>query len=229
MALASSVLVPFKINAQPALPVVNGNINFASGFLKFDTGNIGNAHSITSFSNVVVGTANGAYNGLSNAVVTWTPFSFNPPDAEVKPLWQISTNGVNYSFDATSIFLVFQNSGYVDLRGTGVAHVTGHADTPGTWTLAAQLTGSFFTFSATTMSTNGFFPNLTLVSQTNGVVTFSWNSLPGQPYQVEYASDLPATNWQSLGDVIFATDTTTVTNDTPSPAPRRYYRVVLKD
>jgi len=229
VAAAAAVFVSPSTQAQAGAPAINGNVNFASGFLAFDTGNIGSAHSITSFSNVTVGTATGAYSGLSNAVVSWTPFIFNPPDASVKPLWSFASNGVTYSFDATSISLIFQSSGYLNLRGTGIAHVTGYADTPGTWTFAALLNGPKYTFSATAMSTNTFIPVITSLGQTNGAVTFSWNSVVGQTYQMQYTSDLSATNWQDLGDPIVATGSTIVTNDSPAPAPRRFYRVVLPD
>lgn len=229
VAAAAAVLLSGKSHAQAGAPPIDGNINFASGFLTFDTGNIATAHSVTSFSNVVVGTATGAYGALSNAVVTWTPFLFNPAAPSVKPLWSVSTNGLTYSFDATSVSLIFQNSGYVNLRGAGVAHITGYADTPGTWTLAALLNGSKYTFSATSMSTNSLIPTITFLGSTNGNFSFSWNSAPGQTYQVQFATNLPATNWQNLGDAIVATGSTVTTNDNSAPTPRRFYRVVLQD
>ncbi len=226
---AAAFLISPGTRAQAGAPPINGNINFHSGFLTFDTGNIGSARAINSFSNVVAGTATGAYSALSNVVVSWTPFTFTPPAVSVKPLWTFSTNGVTYSFDATSVSLVFQNSGYLNLRGTGVAHVTGYADTLGTWTLAALLNGGDFTFSATTMSTNALIPVITSLGLTNGDLTFSWNSNPGQTYQVQYSPDLSPTNWQNLGATIVATGSIITTNDTPAPAPRRFYRILVKD
>jgi hypothetical protein len=218
----------FRVQAQPGVPI-NGNISFASGFLTFDTSNIGTAKSITGFSNVVVGMATGAYGSLSNAAITWTPFTFNPPAASVKPLWTFTTNGVTSSFDATSVSLIFQNSGFLNLRGSGVAHMTGYADTPGTWTLAAQLVSAKYTFSATAMTSNSLIPTITYLGQTNGYLNFSWNSVQGQSYQLQFTADPGSTNWQNLGDPIVASGTTVLTNDSPSPAPRRFYRVVLQD
>jgi hypothetical protein len=229
LSVAVAVSAAFTTQAQPAAPPINGNLSFVSGFLTFDTSNIGTARSILSYSNVVAGTGTGAYGGVSNAVFTWTPFTFNPPAASVKPLWTYTTNGVTYSFDATSVSLIFQNSGFLNLRGTGVAHITGYLDTPGTWTLAAQLVSSKYTLSATAMATNSLIPTITCLGQTNGYLNFSWNSLAGQSYQIQFTADPGSTNWQNLGDPIVASGPTVITNDNPSPAMSRFYRVVLKD
>jgi uncharacterized repeat protein (TIGR03803 family) len=60
-----------------------------------------------------------------------------------------------------------------------------------------------------------------------GSMNLTWNSFPGDEYQVEFKPALTATNWTILGPkVITATNMTSVTND-PGTDVERYYRVQL--
>ncbi len=68
-------------------------------------------------------------------------------------------------------------------------------------------------------------PSFTLVNQTTNAFIFSWNSLAGLVYQVQYRTNLLQAGWLDLGSPIPATaDTTSLTNHF-GPEPQRYYRV----
>lgn len=77
---------------------------------------------------------------------TFSLFTFNPSPASPFTLWSFSAGGTLYSFDATSVVISAQNANFLDLEGTGVAHVTGFADTAGTWSITATGAGPTFTF-----------------------------------------------------------------------------------
>jgi hypothetical protein len=71
-------------------------------------------------------------------------------------------------------------------------------------------------------------PAFETVTQTNGSVEFTWSSLPGQVYQLQYTSNLSPPGWSSFGEPITATNTTMSAVDAMSSEPRRYYRILLK-
>lgn len=70
-------------------------------------------------------------------------------------------------------------------------------------------------------------PVFTSVTQTNGLITFTWRSVAEQTYQIQYTSNLFKPNWNNLGGVISAFGSTTTAYDLIGPDPQRFYRVVL--
>jgi hypothetical protein len=63
----------------------------------------------------------------------------------------------------------------------------------------------------------------TTVTRAGGVITLTWNTIPGRTYHLEFASD-PAGPWSPLGtDTVAAGDTATAT-DSAGGAARRFYR-----
>lgn len=60
-----------------------------------------------------------------------------------------------YSFDATSMTVTHPNATTVNITGSGIAHITGFADTLGTWTVTATGSGVDFTFGAFTGAGQG--------------------------------------------------------------------------
>lgn len=66
------------------------------------------------------------------------------------------------------------------------------------------------------------------VTQANGQILISWNSAPGQSYQVQYSPDLNYPYWYNLGPAITAVGSITSTSDAIGPDPQRFYRVVLQ-
>ena len=81
-----------------------------------------------------------------------------------------------------------------------------------------------FTVVVTASSNNAPPLKIQSITLSNGVITIAWNSVTGQLYQVQYKGDFSATNWQTLGTNIMATNTVTTATDT-SGNLQRFYRV----
>jgi hypothetical protein len=191
-------------------------------------GPAGSATAITNFSSdTVTSSAPGNYAGLGGLVAGWSPFAFAPAVVPVVPLWTFSTNGSTYSFDATSVQLDFQNTNFINIYGSGIAHLTGYADTPGTWSIGIGQIGSSYTFAASTSVSATNLPLLQYVPKTNGTVDFTWKALWGQPYQVQTSTNLSQTNWINLGGVVTTTNPVATLSDVIGPDPNRFYRVIL--
>jgi hypothetical protein len=87
----------------------------------------------------------------------------------------------------------------------------------------ARFVASDFTTYATCV-----FPPPAIMSptQTNGVVSFAWNAIPGEVYQVLYKSNLSQTGWISLGGSLLTTSGILSVSDRTTNS-QRFYRVVL--
>jgi uncharacterized repeat protein (TIGR03803 family) len=70
-------------------------------------------------------------------------------------------------------------------------------------------------------------PTFQTIAQTNGMITFTWSTVSGQQYQVQYNTNLPAGNWLNLGSVILPTNSLATYAEPIAPGTRRFYRVVL--
>ncbi len=70
-------------------------------------------------------------------------------------------------------------------------------------------------------------PVLQTATPASGNVSLTWNSVPQQTYQVQYASSPSQMNWTNLGSAIMATNGTLSLPDSPGPAQQRFYRVVI--
>ena len=68
-------------------------------------------------------------------------------------------------------------------------------------------------------------PQIGPVAVRNGLISFTWNSLPGQTYRLQFKSDLKASAWQDIVDVPATNVTTTVTESLGSP--QGFYRLFL--
>ena len=142
---------------------ITGTIQFTGG-AQLDNADLGLATSFVSIygstgpgSNpaVIGGAETGNYTGIpSGTTAAFTPFNFaTPPAGGVIPLWTLTVGGVTYSFDATSIQIVHQDSFFLNIGGEGIAHISGMTDTIGTWSITD--TGGdgalpLFTFGAAT-------------------------------------------------------------------------------
>jgi len=58
-------------------------------------------------------------------------------------------------------------------------------------------------------------------------VSFSFGTLAGRQYQVQYKDDLGLPDWQPLGGVYLGTGSPVVVMDAIDSHPQRFYRVVL--
>jgi hypothetical protein len=73
-------------------------------------------------------------------------------------------------------------------------------------------------------------PTFLTKSMTGGNFQFSWNAVntyPAVGYQVQYTTNLVATNWINLGWVLTGSGTTVSSTDTVSTNRQRFYRVLL--
>ena len=68
---------------------------------------------------------------------------------------------------------------------------------------------------------------LQITSVNTGQRELIWSAQPGKSYRVEYKTDLSSSTWNSLGQVITATDSTASALDTTATSEKRFYRVAL--
>jgi hypothetical protein len=205
---------------------ISGSVSF-TGSAHLDA-KIATATLVSNFSNVfAVGNTNGSYSALTNAPATWMPLTFSPPTTPLAPLWSCDSNGVTYSFDATSMRIVFTNSSFLDIQGTGIAHITGYADTPGIWTLGLQQFGSSVSFSASTIISPTNLPVIYGLLITNGNFEMSWNALAGQPYQLQTTPSLDEPAWSNVVGVITTSNSTASASCSIGPGPGGFFRVAL--
>lgn len=71
------------------------------------------------------------------------------------------------------------------------------------------------------------FPSFESFSRNNGMIQFSWRSLAGLSYQVQYRTQLTQDDWVNLGAPKTATTSVVSATDSLAAAPARFYRVVL--
>lgn len=215
--------------AYGAQPYINGSLSF-TGNAGMDA-KISTATTFTNFANVTaVPETNGSYAPLGHgAPATWTPFVFNPNSMPVIPLWTCVSNGVTYSFDATSMMVVFSSSNFLDIQGAGIAHITGYADTPGIWTIGVQQIGASVSFSASTIVSQTNLPMVHCSQGTNKVFTMNWNALPGQAYQLQTSTDASnPSGWGNAGGLITTNGMTATASYTNNGSEAgRIFRVML--
>jgi hypothetical protein len=60
-----------------------------------------------------------------------------------------------------------------------------------------------------------------------GVVSLTWDALPGLKYQLQFTTNLAPANWSNVNAVILAATNTITASDTNSSAPARFYRFVM--
>lgn len=129
------------ITAQ-ATPITGGVVFQGGTFVA--NNDLANATGFSSISSSTVLAGNGSYSSLSGNLVNWTAFDFKPSlNPNPVTLWSFSdlNTGFTYSFSATSVIVVQQNSGFLSLMGHGVARITGigstYSNTEGSWTLTS--------------------------------------------------------------------------------------------
>jgi hypothetical protein len=59
-----------------------------------------------------------------------------------------------------------------------------------------------------------------------GGLTLTWTSVPGASYQLQYTSDLAASNWINIGPAVIASGSITAASDTFTNS-QRFYRVLV--
>jgi hypothetical protein len=67
-------------------------------------------------------------------------------------------------------------------------------------------------------------PIIQSIQISNAIVTLSWNSIAGQAYQLQSATNLPSANWTELAPNVIAVGPTAA-QSTPATEEERYFRV----
>lgn len=151
--LALTLLVAVTVKATPIV----GEITFNGGTIVLGdsanniTTNVTSATQILGYTGPQsVNTTSGHYVGATGSV-TFSTFKFS--DSGVLPLWTLSVGPTTYSFDATNIVnnsFISGGSNFLNLSGSGIAHITGLTSSVGIWSLTSTSTSTKFTFGATT-------------------------------------------------------------------------------
>jgi hypothetical protein len=58
-------------------------------------------------------------------------------------------------------------------------------------------------------------------------ITLTWNAVAGQPYQLQYKTNLSQGDWTNLGAIITATNKTMSVSDFSPIDPQRFYRLIV--
>jgi len=133
-------VVGLWMSAQ-AQPGINGTISFVGGATL--DGPLATATAFTGYTGpsgsgspvVLGGSTTGDFAGVvGGTAATFSLFTFSPA-APVNPLWSFTYGGKLYSFSATSITVDYQSSVFLDITGTGVAHIDGFTDTIGSFSI----------------------------------------------------------------------------------------------
>lgn len=175
--IAGAVLA--AASAQANLLPISGSISFA-GIATLDNAVLSSATTLTStvvfvntdsgdyatvpsnfgptsgtFKLTSTGTASGT--GTAGSPGLMSDYTFSPPQGAVTPLWAFTSSGLSYSFDATSMTAAYDSTRQVwNIGGSGIASITGFADTSGTWNASVGAQGGAFFFgSAATVPDGG--------------------------------------------------------------------------
>jgi subtilase family serine protease len=144
-------------------------------------------------------------------------FWFNSPDGMTPDQLQVNWNGSTVT-NLTNI-PVFPGNGWAEFQF--VVSATG----TGTVLQFAFLNDPSY-FALDDISVQPIPPPLfQSVTRSGSTLNFSWSTLPGAGYQVQYKTNLSQAAWLNLGSVTHATGTTLSRTDSIGPDPARFYRI----
>lgn len=155
--LGGVALITVSVQAVP----INGAISFDGGYALVGGANFLSASAANILTaSVTPGQATGTYASLNGGYAfsgpdTFGPIQVNPTPVTVIPLWQFTTGGITYSFDATSVSLLVKTANIYAIEGYGVANVTGFDATPGYWNVTLNRAGASFSFSSSAAVPDG--------------------------------------------------------------------------
>jgi len=144
-------VVTFNAEAIP----ITGDVSFDGGYAINST-NLGIATAFTSFTGVEVSSTGGGTGDFASlapgTAMTMSGFTFSPFSGTPQ-WWEVTLGTTTYSFDLTSLTILFQSSSVLAMEGAGIAHITGLDDTIGTWILTANQLRSTFSYSGSSGAT----------------------------------------------------------------------------
>jgi len=130
--------------------MVNGDISFAGNAIP-DNFDYNLATKFLSLSPAIVTSTDGDYSSVpAGTGVSFTAFTFSPAPASITPLWTFTIGPTTYSFDATGLTITDIGVNDITMSGPGIAHITGLADSLGTWLLTGNSKGTTASFSEST-------------------------------------------------------------------------------
>jgi len=144
-AISTLLLGAAPLTATAALIV--GDLTFSGDFSPTGGTGLGDATGLDFIGDdFVVDGSNGDFAGISAGDTGFIQdFQFSPLlPSPVNPLWSIG----GFEFALEAITVVFQNDLFLILDGSGTLRAAGFDDTPGTWSLTANVAGTLFNFSA---------------------------------------------------------------------------------
>ena len=131
------------LTASASAVPIEGNISIAGSFIG-NARTFGVTSKFNSFSGVEITQTGGAYDSTDAAApVFMSGFCFT--DLAEPAHWEYTFGGKTFRFDITSVEVQTHNRGFLELTGTGLAHITGLDPTPGTWSLSAAGNSPNFT------------------------------------------------------------------------------------
>jgi hypothetical protein len=104
----------------------------------------------------VIDSVDGQYAGIpvlldsGTPSVTFSNITYAPPTTPIIPLWSFTYLGHLYNFAATSMTISDRSTNHLDLSGVGIAHIDGFTDSPGTWILTVNSSGTTGSFPSST-------------------------------------------------------------------------------
>jgi hypothetical protein len=121
------------------------------------------------------------------------------------PTWSVSGGG---TIDSSGLFYAVSAGGpYIVTAGFG-----GLSATSSVWVTSSAATSLPFSINSITSS--------------NGILTLTWNSIPGRTYYLEYKDNLSDLTWTSLPTDIVA-NSSTASSTVPVAGGQRFFRVSL--
>lgn len=130
--------------------------------------------------------------------------------------WITNSTGTNTLFNQVNVGAInnWTNFQYIVTAGSGIS------------TLQFGFRNDNFYFGLDDISLTPIpAPSFRAVATTNGNIRFTWNSLAGLPYQVQFSTNLNLTAWNNLGGPVTANSFTTTASNATSSSKQRFYRI----
>ncbi len=185
--------------------------------------------------------------GVSGQIFTWqsTAASATPPTATTGFASNVATNSATISgsvnpqqWQTTACFQWGTDTNYA--AASSVWIVTNAVSTTNlTLTLTGLVANAVYHFrmaaynavgtnyGADEIFSTAWPPRFQTTIRSGTALSFTWNSLTGRTYQVQFNQDLTQTNWTNLGNLINTTNSTATATDSITNS-QRFYRVVAQ-
>ena len=215
------------------------------GVLAVDTNNVQlltNGY-VANFASANVGTGIGVtVSGLTLTGSAAGNYTLSQPSglsASITPaMLTVSAVNQNMTYGLSIPPLTASYNGFVNGEGTnvlsGAPSLSVSATTnslPGTYTITIG-PGTLFAVDYTFTFINGILtvvtvPQLNGLALNGGQFVFSWPTVTGQSYQLQYRDNLAVGTWTSLGGLVPGTGNPVIVTNIPSASPQRFFRVVV--